>query len=138
MSKQNIKEITRHIKTDTEVCYRIGYIDSWGRGIEKIIDACKQTGLPKPIIVERTGGIAVELMKSQVSDQLGNQLGNTKGRILVEMKSNPEVSGAQLAEILEISTTAVERNIKQLRDDGLIKRIGGTRGHWEVIESNED
>jgi predicted HTH transcriptional regulator len=45
-----------------------------GRGIEKITDACKQAGLPEPIIVERTGGIAVELMKSQASDQLGNQL----------------------------------------------------------------
>jgi ATP-dependent DNA helicase RecG len=54
------------------------------------------------------------------------------------MKSNPKVSGVQLAEILEISTTAVEKNIKQLRDDGLIKRIGGTRGHWTVIENDED
>lgn len=124
-----------------EVCYRVGYIDSWGRGIEKIIDACKQAGLPEPVIVERTGGLAVELMKSRVSEKLGNrlgnQLGNTKERILTEMKSNPKVSGVQLAEILEISTTAVEKNIKQLQEDGLIKRIGGTRGHWAVIESDE-
>ena len=123
-----------------EVCYRVGYIDSWGRGIEKITDACKQAGLPDPIIVERTGGIAVELMKSQddsqpsgqLGNQLGNQLGKTKARILSEMKMNPKISGVQLAEILDISTTAVEKNIKQLREDGLIKRIGGTRGHWEV------
>ncbi len=121
-----------------EVCYRVGYIDSWGRGIEKITDACKQAGLPDPIIVERTGGIAVELIKpqagSQSSGQLGNQLGNTKERILAEMKSNPKISGVKLAEILEISTTAIEKNIKQLRDNGLIKRIGGTRGHWEIKE----
>ena len=50
------------------------------------------------------------------------------------MKSNPKISGAQLAELLEISTTAVEKNIKQLRDHSLIKRIGGTRGHWELKE----
>lgn len=24
-----------------EVCYRAGYIDSWGRGVEKITDACR-------------------------------------------------------------------------------------------------
>ncbi|MBF0220320.1 MAG: hypothetical protein HQL49_12455, partial [Gammaproteobacteria bacterium] len=35
-----------------EVCYRVGYIDSWGRGIEKITDACKAAGLPEPIIEE--------------------------------------------------------------------------------------
>ena len=47
-----------------EVCYKVGYIDSWGRGVEKITDACEQAGLPAPAIVERTGGIAVELSKS--------------------------------------------------------------------------
>ena len=68
---------------------------------------------------------------------MGNQLGNTKERILAEMKANPKVSGTQLAELLEISTTAVEKNIKQMREDRLIKRIGGTRGHWEMIEKDE-
>ena len=120
-----------------EVCYRVGYIDSWGRGIEKIADACKQAGLPEPLIVERTGGVAVELLKPQASEklgnQLGNQLGNTKGRILAEMKSNPQITGVQLAQILNISTTAVEKNIRQLRADGFIERKGGTRGHWEVL-----
>ena len=52
-----------------EVCYRAGYIDSWGRGVEKITDACEQAGLPCPIIAERTGGIAVELLKNPVTTQ---------------------------------------------------------------------
>jgi len=38
---------------------------------------------------------------------------------------------------LKISKTAVEKNIKQLRDAGLIKRVGGTRGHWKVTENDE-
>jgi len=116
-----------------EVCYRVGYIDSWGRGIEKITDACRAAGLPEPVIEENTGGVAVELLKTKTSDELGN----TKERILAEMKANPKISGTQLAELLDISTTAVEKNIKQLREDGLINRIGGTRGHWEVIERTE-
>ncbi len=109
----------------------------WGSGIEKITDACKAAGLPEPVIEENTGGVAVELVKAPASEELGNQLGNTKERILAEMKANPKISGAQLAELLDISSTAVEKNIKQLRDDGLIKRIGGTRGHWDVVESDE-
>ena len=68
---------------------------------------------------------------------LGNGLGNTKVRILSEMKQSPKITGSQLAEILEISTTAVEKHIKQLRESGLIQRVGGTRGYWEVLEESE-
>ena len=119
-----------------EVCYKAGYIDSWGRGVEKIADACKEARLPDPQFIERSGGILVELTRTthELGNQLGNQLGNTKDTILNEMKANPKIAGTQLAEILGISTTAVEKNIKQLRDDGRIKRVGGTRGHWEVVE----
>ena len=31
------------------------------------VDACEQAGLPCPIIAERTGGIAVELLKNPVT-----------------------------------------------------------------------
>ena len=47
-----------------EVCYKAGYIDSWGRGIEKITEACRQAGLGKPAIKQRTGGVAFELTKT--------------------------------------------------------------------------
>ena len=47
-----------------EVCYRAGYIDSWGRGIEKISDACRHAGLPEPVIEENSGGVTVELLKA--------------------------------------------------------------------------
>lgn len=56
----------------------------------------------------------------------------TKAMILHE-KNNPQISGRQLSDLLKMSTTAVEKNIKQLRETGIIKRVGGARGHWEVI-----
>ncbi len=129
----------------TEVCYRAGYIDSWGRGVQKITDACEQAGLSSPAIIERTGGIAVELIKSlnrkdseglgnRLGNRSGNRLGNTKESILAEMKKNPKISAAQLAGMLKISITATEKHIRQLREGKQIKRIGGTRGHWQVIE----
>lgn len=121
-----------------DVCYKAGYVDSWGRGVEKIAEACKASGLPAPLFSERSGGIVVTLMQTedQLGNPLGNPLGNTKEAILREMRANPKISGAQLATRLGISTTAIENHIKQLREDNRIKRIGGTRGHWEVLDES--
>ena len=33
------------------VFYRAGYIESWGRGIQKICDACKNLGADEPVYV---------------------------------------------------------------------------------------
>lgn len=34
-------------------CFLGGYIDAWGRGTLKIINACKDAGMPEPEIVEK-------------------------------------------------------------------------------------
>ena len=41
---------------------------------------------------------------------------------------------ADLAAALQLSVKAVEKNIKQLKDAGLLRRVGPDRGgHWEVV-----
>ncbi|NLL84405.1 MAG: winged helix-turn-helix transcriptional regulator [Lentisphaerae bacterium] len=57
-------------------CYKAGYIDSWGRGIEKIREACRTAGLPPPHFAEEQGGFMVELHKSYTKDPAENRLGN--------------------------------------------------------------
>ena len=39
-----------------ETFFRVGYIESWGRGIDKILTACHDAGLPEPIFEEAWGG----------------------------------------------------------------------------------
>lgn len=50
------------------------------------------------------------------------------------MKLDPMISGSKLSEKLGISTTAVEKNIRQLREAGIVYRIGSTQGYWEAAE----
>lgn len=38
-----------------DACFKSGYIDAWGRGTLKIIEACKEAGLPEPEIIEKDG-----------------------------------------------------------------------------------
>jgi len=133
------------------VCYRAGYIDSWGRGIEKITDACKQAGLPEPIIVERTGGVAVELLKAQasektVSERSGDDFGTISERIRKEFGTepakffeiicqHPEYTAEQIAKKLGKTPRTIENYIAKLKKTGFITRRGPKLGgYWEVIK----
>ena len=52
---------------------------------------------------------------------------------IVELvKSNKKISYRAIAENLDINDSAVDRHMKILREKGVLKRVGGTRGHWEV------
>lgn len=55
-----------------DVCFKAGYIDSWGRGTIKIYEACKAAGLPEPEITVLDGGILVTLHNDLV-DSLDGQ-----------------------------------------------------------------
>ncbi len=44
-----------------DVCFKGGLIDAWGRGTVKIIESCKEAGLPEPELTERDGGFLVTI-----------------------------------------------------------------------------
>jgi len=48
------------------------------------------------------------------------------------MKSNAKISAARLSQEVGISKRKIEENIAKLKKMGLLVRVGGTRGYWEV------
>jgi ATP-dependent DNA helicase RecG len=130
-----------------EVCYRVGYIDSWGRGIEKIVESCAQAGLPQPVLFEDSGGVSVELLKSQKAEsatETSSPKGSPKSspktseRILQLICNDSQISTATIAEELGISKRAVIKQTNKLQENGQLTRVGPAKGgRWEVIESDE-
>ena len=56
-------------------------------------------------------------------------------KILALLKAEPRLAAREVAERLEITQRAVEKQIAKLREDGRLRRIGPARGgHWEVLE----
>ena len=50
------------------------------------------------------------------------------------MLAHPKITVNQLAADLEMSRTAIDKNIQILKSQGYIKRIGPAKGgHWEVL-----
>ena len=60
--------------------------------------------------------------------------GGVKEEILALLKREPTLSAKELATLLNKTTRTMERHIKELREQGRLKRVGADKaGHWEVI-----
>ena len=59
----------------------------------------------------------------------------TTQKILELIQVNPEISQSELAEKCGISMDGIKWQIKQLKEKGIIHRIGADKGgHWEIIK----
>lgn len=71
------------------------------------------------------------------AEKLGKKLGKNRIAIIRLIYSNPFVSSVEMANSIGISTTAIDNNIRQMRNI-FIKRIGPNNGgHWEIIMEDE-
>ena len=123
--------------------FRAGYIEAWGRGIEKINRECVAHGIKSPVYDSGMSGLMLtfqanpaHLRPASAEGRLGEKLGETRTAIIRTMLANPRVTTVQLAKLLSISTTAVEKNLHFLKTHRLIERIGPAKGgHWKVRDS---
>ena len=59
--------------------------------------------------------------------------GKVSGKILAAVRRNPGVTIPELAKLAGVSTRTVERNLQQLQERSLLRRIGAAKGgHWEL------
>lgn len=125
--------------------FRAGYVETWGRGIEKICEACKKHGVPMPeytlhledIMVKFTPLGHQEILKDQnvlinvplnvlINDPLEKE-------VLSAIEENSHITQAQLSTKLNRSDRQIKRALKELREKGIIERIGSRKsGQWIV------
>ncbi|HAS81730.1 MAG TPA: transcriptional regulator [Verrucomicrobia bacterium] len=125
--------------------FRAGLIEAWGRGMEKIFEACTAAENPKPRIVTEPGGLWLEFPFAieQASGgpnggQMGGQIELTgrQNDLIGLIRADKRMSRKTLADQLGINQSAVQKLLEALKKKGVLKRIGGTRGHWEVVSQN--
>jgi len=72
---------------------------------------------------------------SEKSSEKFGEISATKKRIIEMMSENGSVTADEMATATGLSTRAIEKNIKQLKDEGIIERKNGDRGgYWEIVE----
>ncbi len=123
---------------------QMGLVEAWGSGINRIFNAAKEYGLPKPEFMELDNMFRVELFRNslpmvqsigEASEKFKNpELNETQGKILKLLWENNQLSAAKLAEKIGVASRNIESNIKKLKEDGFLIRHGSPKsGYWEVI-----
>lgn len=46
--------------------------------------------------------------------------------------NKPQITQNELAELLNVSRSTIQRVTKALSEKGILERVGGTRGYWNV------
>ena len=87
--------------------------------------------------VEATGNHREEVRKKygRNAEEIRKKYGVIAERIILKITDNPHITIKEIAMLLSVSQSAVEKNIAKLKKDGLLQHIGSTKGgYWEVVE----
>ena len=119
------------------VFFRAGYIESWGRGTNKIIDACIDAGLPEPMIREEQGGVSIIIMKDIYTEELLKRysLEERQVKALLFIKTNGRITNQKYQDLFNVSKRMASYDLELLMEKDLILKVGSTgKGTYYVLQ----
>ncbi len=119
-----------------QVFYDIGYIEKYGSGTIKIIELCKQHGIPLPDFKEVTGGFSVIFRKSVYTEEYLRDLGLNERQIKAVMyvKEKGKITNKDYREMTRLSDETVRRDINELVEKGVLLLRGRGRNTHYVLK----
>jgi len=118
-----------------DACFKGGYIDAWGRGILKMLNACKEAGLPEPEIKEQDGGLLVTLFKDRYSQEQMEKLGLSDRQIkaVIYVKEKGSVTNKEYRELTGLSDEGARKDLNDIIDKKVLKAKGSGRSVSYVL-----
>lgn len=138
ITEEDLKKIHRSKPRNpliADTCFKAGYIDAWGRGTIKIIEACQEANLPEPILKEEQGGFLSKIFKDRFTEDQLKMIGLNDRQIeaVLYTKKYGEITNSRYQEVANVSKATATRDIKELEEKELIKNIG-TKGSSAIYK----
>ena len=160
LTVQKLQEPHKSLPTNpllADPMYWNGYIEKVGTGTEDIINKCRDYGLKTPefhqeedfrVVIWRTEETTNEssAYQSVPKGELKSELkGELKGELKSELKSieliyalmkeNPKITIPLMITKSGKSRTTIQKCIKKLKEEKIVKRIGGKKGgYWDILK----
>ena len=120
--------------------FRSGYVEAWGRGIEKINELCAGARLPLPLITYNHSGYWVEFRKDiyNVDSLREKGLNERQIKAVLYVKEKGKISNSEYQKINEIGKSVTIDELNILVEKQLFLKIGKTgRGTHYELKSKE-
>jgi len=106
--------------------FRSGYIESWGGGIEKITEYCRNSGLPDPLFYYHASGFWVEFRKNIYNYDSLKELGLNDRQIdaLLFFKTKGEIVTSIYMQQYNVSERTARYDLSELVDKKLLAKQG--------------
>ena len=115
-----------------EVLFKSSFLESWGSGVGRMVDACRAQGVPEPEY-EVTGGFVRIVFRRATGKTTEKATERTTERILKLIVANPHITTEELARECGLTPDGVFYHTKRLREQGvLVRKNGRKEGYWEV------
>ncbi len=116
---------------------RMQLVEQVGSGINRMNDLMKEAGLPLPEF-STDGMFTIKLLRSEkVSVKtVVKSSEKTPDSILILIADNNSITIPEISNIMGLSVSAVEKQIRKLKQDKKIERIGSRKiGYWIVLKN---
>lgn len=130
-------------KNIANVFYKRGWIETWGTGITRMIEFCRNNKTPEPEFNQYSGGFSIvfpfnEPMQSDLNKTNipSHQLTVRQKEILSILQKTSELSGTQIHEQLKIKIPmrTLQYELNKLKKLGIISSKGHARSFvWSLI-----
>lgn len=116
-------------KNIANVFFKAGYIESWGRGTNKIINSCLEAGLPEPIITEEMGGVSITFLKDIFTEDYLKSLDLNERQVnaVLFIKENGKITNAEYQKVNLVGKTLATEELRKMTDTGIVLQ-SGTKG----------
>jgi ATP-dependent DNA helicase RecG len=119
-----------------DVSFKGGYIDAWGRGTIKILDACREAGLPAPEMQERDGGFIITLFKNTLTEEQLIKLGLNARQVksVIFVKEKGRITNSEYQELNGTSDRTALRDLEILTELNVFVKEGEKKGTFYKLK----
>ena len=128
----------------SEIFLQLHISEKTGRGVPKITEAYGKEAFEfrENSIVVTIPFQWINVMGDKAGDKMGDisddslfALTKSQARVLTALRDNPNLTKPQLASMLHLGKTTIDKAIRALRGNGILTRIGSNKtGYWRVEE----